>query len=129
CSGHDRAQIASTPPPRRRTPVAVTAPVPSNKSVLISLRTCQACESSSVMAAENKRSLSWRRRAPPCVPSRRSAKWRRSSAVYSRRGLSMSSSFLGGGYAGGCQILTSGAAAGQAADGGGVAVDPGGGAG
>src|SRR5690348_3234491 len=128
CSGHDRAHVASTPPPRGRAPVAVTSPVPSSKSVLISLRTCRACESSSVMAAEKKRSLSWRRAAPPCVPSRRSAKWRRSSAVYSRRGLSMSFPFLGV-CAGRCQILASGAPAGQAADRGGVAVDPGSGAG
>src|SRR5260370_11374832 len=94
CSGHDRAQTASTPPRRRCTPVAVTSPVPSSKSVLISSSACRACGSSRATAAVNRRSLSGRETAPPCVPSRRSAKWRRSSAVDSRRGLPILSSCL-----------------------------------
>jgi len=58
CSGHDRAQIASTPPWPRRTPVAVTSPVPSTRSVLISSSGRRACGSSSATAAAKSRSLS-----------------------------------------------------------------------
>src|SRR5260370_19490521 len=93
CSGRERAQIASRPLPRDRTPVAVTSPVPSSKSALISSSGWRAYGSSRATAVIKKRSFSRREMAPPCVPSRRSAKWRRSSAVYSRRGLSMLSSF------------------------------------
>jgi nucleotidyltransferase/DNA polymerase involved in DNA repair len=61
CSGHDNAQTASVPPSAEwRIPVAVTSPVRSSRSVLISSSACRAYGSSSGTAAAKRRSLSGR---------------------------------------------------------------------
>jgi hypothetical protein len=110
-------------------PVAVTSPVPSSKSVLISLSGCRACGSSSATGCGKEAFF---------VRPGDGAAVRLVSQI-----IEMTQEFRGvlqarafhvvflpvAGLCGRCQILAAGAASRQAADRGTLAVDPGGGAG
>src|SRR4051794_314300 len=83
CSGQLKAQDASNPPSAvRRSPVSASHPLSSNKSVLTSASTWRAMGASSSTAFSKWASLSFRLLEPPCVPSRRSAKWQIRVAIY-----------------------------------------------
>src|SRR6266849_6921178 len=83
CSGQLKAQDAFSPPSAvRRSPVSVSCPVSSSKPELISVRTWRAMGASSCTAFSKWASLSFRLAEPPCVPSRRSSKWRIRLVMY-----------------------------------------------
>src|SRR6266566_5529203 len=89
CSGQLKTHDAINPPSSvRRSPVSVSCPVSSSKLVFISLRTWRAMGASSCTAFSKWASLSLRLAEPPCVPSRRSPKWRIRLVIYAGVALS-----------------------------------------
>src|SRR5882724_6227311 len=80
---------AQSPPSAvRRSPVSVSCPVLSSKFLFTSVRTCRATGDSSCTAVSKWASLSFRLADPPCVPSRRSSKWRIRLVIYAGIALS-----------------------------------------
>src|SRR6266481_8411052 len=89
CSGQLKTQDAFRPPSAvRRSPVSVSCPVLSSKLLFISMRTWRAMGANSCTAFSKWASLSLRLAEPPCVPSRRSAKWRVRLVIYAGTALS-----------------------------------------
>src|SRR5216684_646457 len=83
CSDQLKAQDAFRPPSGvRRSPDSVSRPVSSSKLAFISLRTWRATGASRCTAFSKWASLSFRLAEPPCVPSRRSSKWRIRLVIY-----------------------------------------------
>src|SRR5690349_12200954 len=83
CSGQLNVQDAFSPPSDvRRNPDSVTCPVPQSKLPFISFKTWRATGVSSSTALPKWASLSSRLAEPPCVPSRRSSKWRIRLVMY-----------------------------------------------
>src|SRR5882724_219338 len=83
CSGQLRAQDAFSPPSAvRRNPDSVSCPVLRSKFMFISFKTWRAKGASSCTAFSKWASLSSRLAEPPCVPSRRSSKWRIRLVMY-----------------------------------------------
>src|SRR5207237_3721536 len=83
CSGQLKTQDPINPPSAvRRSPVSVSCPVSSSKLLFISVRTWRATGASSCTAFSKWASLSLRLAEPPCVPSRRSSKWRIKLVIY-----------------------------------------------
>src|SRR6266849_10940656 len=77
CSGQLKAQDAFSPPSGVcRNPDSVSCPVSRSKFMFISFKTWRAIGASSCTAFSKWTSLSSRLTEPPCVPSRRSSKWR-----------------------------------------------------
>src|SRR5260370_16788976 len=78
-----KAQDVFRPPSGvRRSPDSVSSPVSSIKLAFISLRTWRATGASRCTACSKWASLSFRLAEPPCVPSRRSSKWRIRLVMY-----------------------------------------------
>src|SRR6266436_4625613 len=89
CSGQLKTQDAFRPPSAvRRSPVSVTCPVLSSKLLFISMRTWRAMGANSCTAFSKWASLSLRVAEPPCLPSRRSSKWRIRLVTYAGIALS-----------------------------------------
>src|SRR5882724_7336341 len=89
CSGQLKDHPALSPPSAvRRSPVSVSCPVSSSKLLFISARTWSAMGASSCTAFSKWASLSFRLVEPPCVPSRRSSKWRIRLVIYAGIALS-----------------------------------------
>src|SRR6266849_3487384 len=83
CSGQLKAQDAFSPPSgERRNPDSVSCPVSRSKFMFISFKTWRAIGASSCTAFSKWASLSSRLAEPPCVPSRRSSKWRIRLVMY-----------------------------------------------
>src|SRR5258708_1687900 len=83
CSDQLKAQDAFRPTSGvRRSPDSVSRPVSSSKLAFISLRTWRATGAIRCTAFSKWASLSFRLAEPPCVPSRRSSKWRIRLVMY-----------------------------------------------